>query len=122
MEVLDTTQIYGIMSIEKGAADRRLAPVSYKEVTAWLGSLGRLLLFCNLNNQTGQADKYKTKLKQLIISYHTDHPLPLGTGGKEGSPPVRGGSNRLPFLAAPGSNGTIDIVSKYDMEVKTYFR
>ena len=32
--MLDTARIYDIMSIEKGAADRRLAPDSYDEVTA----------------------------------------------------------------------------------------
>lgn len=57
----------------KGATDRRSALVSYKEVTAlWLG---RLLLFYNLNDQTNYADKYKTKLKQLCICDHIDHPL-----------------------------------------------
>lgn len=39
------------------------------------------------------------------------------------SPPESGGGvNRLPLLATPGSNGTMNIVAKYDMEVKTYFR
>ena len=43
--MLDTAQIYDIMSIEKGAADRRLAPVSYKEVTVLVGELWAVTSF-----------------------------------------------------------------------------
>ena len=64
------------MSVEKGVADRRSAPKACYRSNRTLWQEGRLLLFCNLNDQTDNADKYKTKLKQLIISDHIDHPLP----------------------------------------------
>ena len=68
-----------------------------QEVTA-LGHEGRLLLFCYLNNQTRQADKYKTKLEQFIVCDHIDHPLSLDQGrevsplGFRGQPPTVIGS------------------------------
>lgn len=43
--MLDTTQIYDIMSIEKGVADRRLAPYDYKEVTELVGELWAVTSF-----------------------------------------------------------------------------
>jgi hypothetical protein len=45
----------------------------------------RLLLFCDLNDQTCKADKYKTKLKEFIICDHIDHPLSIDQG-REVSP------------------------------------
>ena len=52
--------------------------------------MGRLLLFCDLNNQSRKADKYKTKLKQFIKGYHIDHPLPYRVGGEKCHPRIWG--------------------------------
>ena len=43
--MLDNWPGCGIMSIEKGAADRRLAPEDYMEVTARLGTWGGYFFF-----------------------------------------------------------------------------
>ena len=42
---LDRRRNRGIMNIEKGAADRRLAPEDYMEVTARLGTWGGYFFF-----------------------------------------------------------------------------
>ena len=53
----------------------------------------RLLLFYDRNDQTGKGDENHEQLEQFLIcnNIHTYHPLPVRTGGKEGSPPERGG-------------------------------
>lgn len=79
--------------------------------TSW--SLGRLLLFNNLKDQTGKGNQHNGELEQLLISnfMHNDHPLPKEDRGQEGSPPEKGGHHRLPLLAAPGTlAGTINII------------
>jgi len=53
-----------IIKFRKGAADKRLAPYGYKEVTAVLWGQGRLLLFAviDLNKQAANAYDDQTKL------------------------------------------------------------
>lgn len=87
-KVIDFFQICDRLEIEKVLPVDGQAPISYKEVTACLEA-GRLLLFCDLNNQTCKADKYKTKLEQFIKGYHIDHPLSCDQG-REVSPLKQG--------------------------------
>lgn len=54
-----------ILIIERGAAGRRSAPYIAIEVTAKLGSWGGYFFFCDLKNQTNDADDHKTELKQV---------------------------------------------------------
>lgn len=50
----------------RGAADNRWAlRLSYKEVTATEWTLGRLLLFCNLDNQIDDRYDQYAELEQL---------------------------------------------------------
>ena len=62
-----------------------------------MGTWGGLLLFYDRNDQTGKGDENHEQLEQFLIcnNIHTYHPLPVRTGGKEGSPPEEG-DNRLP--------------------------
>lgn len=90
------TIIHGaaILTIERGIERRCRQTVSpsyagVTEVTAELGSLGRLLLFCDLNDQTNDADNHKTELKQFRICKHEHHPLSL-EGAKKSPPGWRG--------------------------------
>lgn len=84
----------------EGCYRQTVSPVCYKEVTALLAG-GRLLLFYDLNDQTGQADKYNAKLKQFLIGNHIDHPLSFDQG-QEVSPLKRGKPPTQFLLVAPG--------------------
>lgn len=84
-----------------------LLPLCYKEVTAKLGNLGRLLLFCHdCDNQTGKRKQYNAELKQSVIcnNIHIYHPLSTqGQGARRFTPCKKRGTNRLSLLATPGS-------------------
>ena len=81
------------MNIEKGAADRRLAPRWITEVIAHQVGLGRLLLFYDRYDQTGKGNEYKQELKQFFICnhIHITTPFRLGQGAKKDHPLKRGG-------------------------------
>jgi len=92
--------------------------VCYKEVTALLAG-GRLLLFYDLNDQTGQADKYNAKLKQFLIGNHIDHPLSFDQG-QEVSPLKRG---KPPTIISTGSTmGYFSILGQKKLPQKSLFR
>ena len=86
---LDRWRNRGIMNIEKGAADRRLASYMVIEVIADCSRVRRSLLFCDLNDQINDADDNKAKLKQLSVCDHTHPPSPHRRGLSEVSSPNR---------------------------------
>ena len=59
----------------KGAAGKRSAPLTVKEVTAVLCGLGRLLLVMQLNKQAAKADDNQAKLQGLRKSHLARPPL-----------------------------------------------
>ena len=65
-------------------------------MTAHLGR-GRSFSFANLNDQTGKANQYQTKLKQLCVCNHWRH---LPSSGKCRPPTVYGSALPAPFGAA----------------------
>ena len=82
--------------------------------------LGRLLLFCDLVDQTGEGDEDYNQLKQLIISNYThiDHPLPKRTGGKKRHPLCVGGQTAYRYWQRPVPCGTGFILSDLSYIVK----
>ena len=90
---VDNGFICAIIYIGKGAADRRFAPPTLLRSNRQVGSLGRLLLFCQQNdfdNQTDETDDECTKQKQFRICNHVVTPFPVRTGGKEDHPLLLG--------------------------------
>ena len=90
---VDKGFICAIIYIGKGAADRRFAPPMLLRSNRQVGSLGRLLLFCQQNdfdNQTDETDDECTKQKQFRICNHVVTPFPQRTGGKEAHPLLMG--------------------------------
>ncbi len=104
------------MRIEKGAANRRSAPlVLLHEVTVHQWGLGRLLLFIiRLENQGDQSDQKCTEHKNICpCNFHIVHPLSFDWGQevlppKEGNkPPARGASRSESEFPIAGGNRTL---------------
>ena len=98
----------------KGATGKQAASLkSYKEVTAILGKMGRLLLFVatSLKEQANNAYYENTQLNEIRISNHTACPPFLASGGnKKRFTPCKCRKTkyreaaRLPFIGSTGNS------------------
>ena len=95
---LTTTTKAVILEIERALPVDGGPRYYLREVTAELGSCGRLLLFICRNKEADNADDYETELEQLRICKHRQPPFPKIRGQE--APPVERGLHRLPFMAA----------------------
>ena len=80
-------------------------PSCYKEVTAILGKMGRLLLFAvtNLDNEANNCDYEHAKLEHVRVCDHNPLPPFLSVGGRKKTfslRETRWGAARLPFIGS----------------------
>ena len=103
-KVLDSQRVCGIISVEKGTADRRLVPPIVTRSNRLLGRRGGYFLhssFLAVEQRNERNDEH-SELKQFRPCNHMRHPLSVVRGQTRSTYPLKKrGNNRLPLWQHP---------------------